>query len=248
MDAAGTQTALDNLEAAALSQDHVANGNSDIVEANVSVAMGRIVVAVDLEHSVNGDAGGVMGHEHNRLLAVRILVVGVRLAHDNVDVAARVASAARPPLLAVEDVLVALAANVELDVGSVGRGDLGLGHEERGANLAVHQGLEPLLLLGVVAVLGQDLHVARVGGRAVAGLGGAARAAQPLGHEAVLEVGPAGRLLVVALGQEHVPQTQLLGLFLELLDDGRVALPAGVALADLGFEDGVGTAIPRWAG
>jgi hypothetical protein len=47
----------------------------------------------------------------------------------------------------------------------------------------------------------------------------------------------------VAFGQEHVPQAELLGLFLEFFDDRRVALPAGVAFADLCFEDGVGTVV-----
>ena len=66
------------------------------------------------------------------------------------------------------------------------------------------------------------------------------RATEPLGHEAVLEVGEAGRLLVVALGEEHVPEAEGAGAGLEVLEDGGVGFPAGVALADLGLEDGVG--------
>lgn len=243
MNTARSKTSLNNFEATSFAENHVANRNSDIVEANVAVAMRGIIVAVDLEHSVDGDTRSVGRHKHDRLLLVDILVIGIRLAHDNINLAARVTSAARPPLLAVEDVLVALAADIELDVGSIRRRNFGLSHEESRANLAIHQRLEPLLLLCVVAVLGENLHITGIGGGAVAGLGSTARAAEPLGHDAVLKVGPARRLLVVAFGQEHVPQAELLGLFLEFFDDRRVALPAGVAFADLCFEDGVGTVV-----
>lgn len=44
----------------------------------------------------------------------------------------------------------------------------------------------------------------------------------------------------MALGQEHVPQTELLGLELQLLHDGGGSLPSLLALAQLGGEDGVG--------
>lgn len=42
------------------------------------------------------------------------------------------------------------------------------------------------------------------------------------------------------LGQEHIPQTQLLGLLLQLLHDSRSSLPSLLALAQLGGEDRVG--------
>jgi hypothetical protein len=44
----------------------------------------------------------------------------------------------------------------------------------------------------------------------------------------------------VALGQEHVPEPQRLGLLLEVLKNGRVGVPSRVTDADLGLEDGIG--------
>jgi hypothetical protein len=64
-------------------------------------------------------------------------------------------------------------------------------------------------------------------------------ATEPLGHETVLEVGEAGRLLVVALGEKHVPEAEGPRLGLEVLDDGRVAFPSRIALTRLGLDDGV---------
>ena len=45
----------------------------------------------------------------------------------------------------------------------------------------------------------------------------------------------------MTLGEEHVPETELPGLDLEVLDNLRVVLPAGIALTNLGFENGVGS-------
>jgi hypothetical protein len=48
---------------------------------------------------VDGDALGGGGNEDHGLLAVLVLVCGVGLGHDDVDLAARVAGAGRPPFL-----------------------------------------------------------------------------------------------------------------------------------------------------
>ena len=44
----------------------------------------------------------------------------------------------------------------------------------------------------------------------------------------------------MVLWQEHVPQTELLGLGLQLLHDRGGSLPSLLALAQLGGEDGIG--------
>jgi hypothetical protein len=44
----------------------------------------------------------------------------------------------------------------------------------------------------------------------------------------------------VALGEEHVPETELSGLDLEILDNGRVALPTSFTLASLSLYNRVG--------
>src|SRR5436189_96524 len=76
-------------------------------------------------------------HQHDGLRAVARRVVGVGLAHNDVDLAARVASARGPPLAAIDDVFLALALDVHLDVGRIRGGHRGLGHQERRADLPV---------------------------------------------------------------------------------------------------------------
>jgi hypothetical protein len=44
----------------------------------------------------------------------------------------------------------------------------------------------------------------------------------------------------MGLGQEHVPQTELLGLELQLLHDGGNGLPSLLALTQLGGVDSIG--------
>lgn len=232
---ARAQSALDNLESSALAEDQVLCRHAHVLERDVAVAVGGIVVAVDLEHSLDGDSRKAGRDQDDGLLLVRVGVVGIRLAHDDVELASRVARTAGPPLGAVQNVMVTVFGDLELNVGGIRRRDLGLSHQKGRADLSLHQGLEPLLLLLSVAVLGHDLHVTGIGGSAVASLGSAARAAQPLCHDGVLKVRPAGGLGVEALGQEHVPQAQLARLVLELLDDGRVILPSVIAFAHLGL-------------
>lgn len=63
--------------------------------------------------------------------------------------------------------------------------------------------------------------------------------AQQLSHQAILEIAEPSAFLEMVLGQEHVPQTELLSLCLERLHDGRGSLPSLLAFAQLGGEDGV---------
>lgn len=63
---------------------------------------------------------------------------------------------------------------------------------------------------------------------------------QQLRHQAILNITKARTLAEVVLGQEHIPQTQLLGLLLQRLHDSRGGLPSFLAFAQLGGEDGVG--------
>jgi hypothetical protein len=99
------------------------------------------------------------------LLVLRPLVAGAD--HDDVDRAARIAGARRPPFLAVEHIVAAVTPARHGDVGGVGGGDIGLGHQIGRADFPIEQRLQPALLLGCRAVALQHLHVARIGRRAV---------------------------------------------------------------------------------
>jgi hypothetical protein len=77
MDTAGSKTALDDLEATSLAENHVALVYPDILERNVSVAVRRIVKANDGQHTLNGHARSVGRHQNDRLLAMLVGVGGI---------------------------------------------------------------------------------------------------------------------------------------------------------------------------
>jgi hypothetical protein len=194
----------------------------DVLELDLGVAVRSVVITEHAEHAHDVDARRLARHEDHRLLQVaRRLRVG--LAHEDEDLAARVARTGRPPLAPVDDVVVAIALDPRADVGRIGRGDVRLGHAERGADLAFEQRLEPLLLLVGAGVANQRLHVAGVGGRAVGRLARERIVAHDLAQRRVLEIGQPGAVL--ALRQEHVPEPGGLGALLQLLHH-RDRLPA----------------------
>src|SRR5262249_57114518 len=103
-------------------------------------------------------------------LAVASGMGRIGLAQHDEQLAAGVHRSRRPPLAAVDHVAIALALDAALDVGRVRGGYGRLGHREAGANVALQQRLEPLPLLGVRAIVLENLDVARIGPRAVENL------------------------------------------------------------------------------
>ena len=212
---------LGGREAAALLTDDVRDRHADAGERDLGVA----VLVVVAEHGVvadHGDARGVAGDEHHRLLAVR-RSRGIGLAHEDEQGAAGIHGAAGPPLAPVDDVLAAIALDPRGDVGGIAAGDVGFGHGEAGPDLPGEQRLEPLPLLLLAAEQVQQLHVAGVGGGAVDRLGRDVQApAGQFGDRRVLELGQPrlGR-------QEQVPQALGLGLLLQLLDNRRDGMAVG---------------------
>ena len=106
--------------------------------------------------------------------------------------------------MAVDDPLVAVELRARDQLGRVRAARVGLGHREAGADLAVEQRLQPALLLLLGAVLGEDLHVAGVGGGAVEDGRRDAAATHQLAEHPVLPVGQAGAEALV--GEEQVPE------------------------------------------
>ena len=82
-------------------------------------------------------------HQDHRLPPVAVGVIRVRLAHHDQDSAARVERPRSPPFAAVDDVVIAVAADARLDVGGFRRRDVGLANRKGRTDLAGEQSLEP---------------------------------------------------------------------------------------------------------
>jgi hypothetical protein len=187
---------------------------------------------------IDRDARRVERQEDLRLLLMARRDFRIGLAHQDRDLAARIASARRPPLAAVDHVMIAIALDAGFDVGRVGGGHRRLGHQEGGADFAVHQRLQPLLLLLLGAVAHEHFHVAGIGRRAIEHFGRPGDAAHLLPQQRVFEIGQAGAakflIFMLVRRHEHVPQTFGLRLLLQLLEN-RNHLPALALRILLGY-------------
>lgn len=72
-----TESALDDLETTAFTKHHVGSWDPYVFEDNVSVSVRSIHVAVDTQHSLDGDTWEAGWNKDDRLLAVGVLVFGV---------------------------------------------------------------------------------------------------------------------------------------------------------------------------
>ncbi|KWV85097.1 hypothetical protein PFLmoz3_05245 [Pseudomonas fluorescens] len=195
------------------------------------MAVGRIVVAEYRQRPQDFHAWGIDRHQDHRVLLVTRRI-GVAQAHEDQDLAARVAGAGGPPLLAVDHPLVALAFGAGGHVGGVRGRHIRFGHGKGGTNLAAQQGFEPALFLFFVGVAHQHFHVAGVGSGAVEWLRAEQRAAHDFRQGCVFKVGQASAQF--GFRQKQVPQALGLRLGLEFFHDRR-GLPA-ITFADLAFE------------
>lgn len=93
------KSALNDLKSTALAEDEVAGWDTNVVEGEVSMSMGSVVVAIYTQHAVDSDTLGVGRYKNHRLLAVDVLILRIRLAHDNVNLTPWVARATGPPFL-----------------------------------------------------------------------------------------------------------------------------------------------------
>lgn len=99
MNSSWTKAALNNLETPAHAEDHVFRRNADILKRDVAMSVGRVVVAKNGQHTMNGDSRCTSRDKNHRLLVMGIRVFGIRLAHDDVYFASRIACSAAPPFL-----------------------------------------------------------------------------------------------------------------------------------------------------
>jgi len=116
MDPAGPQPRLRDLEATSFAEQDVRDRDAHVVEVDLAMAVGRVVVAEHGERSDHRDPGGVAWDQHHGLLTVTVGVRRVGLPHEDEDLAAWVQRARRPPFPPADDVLVSVVADLALDV------------------------------------------------------------------------------------------------------------------------------------
>ena len=147
----------------------------------------------------------------------------------------RVACAADPPFLAVA---VAVTLDAQPDVGRIATRSVRLGHDIAAPHFSSQQRLQPLILLRLDAVLGQQLHVAHVQRGLVCSLGRGRASAKLLAHEPVLEICEACALFVVTFCKYRVSEAWGFRFGFRVVQ-GEWMAPAAVAVARLRFTDGV---------
>src|SRR5215472_1900804 len=162
VDAAGAEPGLGDRESITLARDQVGGRYPDVPELHLRVPAVRAVgEAEHVDPALDRNPGGIPRHQDHRLLAVPL---GGRLglAHHDQDRAAGVHRPRRPPLAAVDHVLVPVTLDPGRDVGGIRGGHVGLGHAERRPDLPVEQRPQPAPLLLGAAELGEQFHVAGV--------------------------------------------------------------------------------------
>ena len=217
------KAALGNLKPPALTQNHIRGRHPHVFELDLGVTVGGIVVAEHGQHPQDIHAGRIARDQDLGLLEVTVRIIGVGLAHEDENLAARVAHARGPPFAAVDDVFIPVAHDAGLDIGGIGRGHGGFGHGKAGTNLAFEQRLQPFLLLLRRAIAGQHLHIAGVRRRTIKDFRAPMHPAHDFRQGSIFKVSQA--VAVLTLRQKQVPQPGTLGLFFQLFDN-RWDLPA----------------------
>lgn len=85
VDMVGIEMVLDDFEVMIFFKYKVGSWDVDIVEGNVVVVMGCIVVVVDRKYVVDSDVFCVWWYKDDGLLFVWVFVVGVIFVYDDVD-------------------------------------------------------------------------------------------------------------------------------------------------------------------
>jgi len=86
----------------------------DIVEHHLSVTLQRLVIAKYRQHTLDDDPRMGQRHHDHRLPPIAVGVVGVRLAHHDQHLAARIERSRRPPFPPLSNVFIALPADARL--------------------------------------------------------------------------------------------------------------------------------------
>ena len=211
MNAASAEPGLGTDEASAFLAEQLLGRKTDVVESDVGVTTTatiglRVLVQrraerVDVSHDL--EPGGVgVDEEHGGSLEQRLGGIGDR-HHDEEVSCHRVRD---EPLLPAEDPFVSVARSSALELA--GLAGMRLGHRIRRSERSSNGGFEVLLLLGLVAVVCNQLHVPGVGSCAAEDGGAQGCPAEHLVEQAELHLPEPG---TAELGTEvKAPQTLIL--------------------------------------
>lgn len=89
-----SKSALDDFKAPTFTKNQVCGRHAHVLKRNVSVAVRSVVIPEYREHPLERDTLCMGGYQDDRLLSIRIWMVRVRLAHDDVDLATRITGTA----------------------------------------------------------------------------------------------------------------------------------------------------------
>src|SRR3546814_2638584 len=120
MNAARPQTTLRDLEATPFAKQQIFYRHPHIGERHFCVTMRGMIIAIDGEEPLDLDARRIEVDQDHGLLPVN-LCLRVGFAHQDRELAARIAGPRRPPFASVNDIMLAVAPNGRTNVGSVGR-------------------------------------------------------------------------------------------------------------------------------
>jgi hypothetical protein len=92
------KSALDDFKSSTPSKNQVAQRNTDVLVDDFAMSFRGVIVTEHFHGTNDLDSGGVSGDNDNALLVVGILVVGIALSHNEVQLGAGVAGTADPPV------------------------------------------------------------------------------------------------------------------------------------------------------
>ena len=161
MDAAGSKPTLRDLEATSFTEKQILDRHPHVLEHDIAMAMGCIVIAENWQVAQDRDARRIARHENHALLTMARRV-GAGLAHNDHYLAPGIKDAASPPLAAVYDIMIAIPHYAGLDVGCVRASRFRFGHQESGTDLARHQRMQPAIFLCSRTVTMEDFHVSGI--------------------------------------------------------------------------------------
>lgn len=88
---------MNDFESTTPSEHQVAERYTDVLVDYLTVSFRGVIISEHLHRTDDLDARSVRRYEYDTLLVVLVLVVGIALAHNKVNLATRVSSTADPP-------------------------------------------------------------------------------------------------------------------------------------------------------